>query len=456
MGPAAPSPSLSSTSKPGEANSATVPPAFDNATPMAKPQPQTATTSSPLFYGWRVVGALFVMLAFSSGLGFYNQSVLLEALTSERGFSVVAASLATTLFFATSGVAGLGVASLVERFDVRFSVTGGTLLSAFALVLLGRVTQPWQLYSVFALFGCGFAGANLVAATTLITRWFLRRRALALAVVSTGLSAGGIVLTPLCARTINGLGLTRGTPFLALALIGGVLPICLWLLRDSPQPLGLMPDGDSQQSSPSHGGEGTASSHEVSPSRAIRSRFFCGLAATFCFGLGAQVGGIAHQFNLVNGHAGPAVAGLAISVLAAASVVGRLIAGWAANFVPLRNLTFFLILSQATALFFLGQADSARTALIASATFGLTVGSFLLMWPLLVAYAFGTKSYARIYSIIGFIVTLGVAAGPSAIGILHDHAGGYPNAFAAATLVSVISALCLLLAGPRPASDPSV
>ena len=28
---------------------------------------------------WQIVGALFAMMMFSSGLGFYNQSVLLEA-----------------------------------------------------------------------------------------------------------------------------------------------------------------------------------------------------------------------------------------------------------------------------------------------------------------------------------------------------------------------------------------
>ncbi len=61
---------------------------------------------------WQIVGALFVMMMFSSGLGFYNQSVLLEALTRERGFSVSAASLASTVFFASSGFAGLAVSKL--------------------------------------------------------------------------------------------------------------------------------------------------------------------------------------------------------------------------------------------------------------------------------------------------------------------------------------------------------
>ncbi|HEX2465441.1 MAG TPA: MFS transporter, partial [Thermoanaerobaculia bacterium] len=78
-----------------------------------------------VFFGWWVVTAVFVMLAVSSGLGFYNLSVLLGALTEERGFSVSAVSGTTALCFMVSGVAGLGVARLLERWDPRLVVAGG-------------------------------------------------------------------------------------------------------------------------------------------------------------------------------------------------------------------------------------------------------------------------------------------------------------------------------------------
>ena len=86
---------------------------------------------------WQIVGALFAMMMFSSGLGFYNQSVLLEALTRERGLTVFSASLAPTIFFAVSGFAGLGVASVIERVDARWSVAAGVAICAASLVLIG-------------------------------------------------------------------------------------------------------------------------------------------------------------------------------------------------------------------------------------------------------------------------------------------------------------------------------
>ena len=75
-------------------------------------------------------------------------------------------------------------------------------------------TQVWQVYVLFALFGMGNAGISLVVATTLITQWFPGpERSIALAVASTGLSLGGVVITPVSAWLLN----TIGSPNHALA-----------------------------------------------------------------------------------------------------------------------------------------------------------------------------------------------------------------------------------------------
>ena len=64
---------------------------------------------------------VFVVLTTSSGFGFYNVAVLLEALTSagpgtsEGAFSVAEVSAVTAFYFVCSGLAGLGIARLIER-----------------------------------------------------------------------------------------------------------------------------------------------------------------------------------------------------------------------------------------------------------------------------------------------------------------------------------------------------
>ena len=57
----------------------------------------------------------------------------------------------------------------------------------------------------------------LVPATTLVARWFSARRSVALSITSTGLSLGGILLTPVAASLITRLGLEASVPWLAAA-----------------------------------------------------------------------------------------------------------------------------------------------------------------------------------------------------------------------------------------------
>ena len=391
---------------------------------------------------WKVAGAAFVMLAFSSGLGFYSQSVLLDALTAERAFSVASASLATSIFFAVNGLCGLAVAALIERYDARWTISASCLVCALSLVLIGRVETVPQLYAVFVLFGAGFAGVSMITGTTLVTRWFESRRAIALALASTGLSIGGILLTPLCAQLIGRLGLHRATPWIALILIVGIIPITTALVRSRPP-------APTEATSVTPGADAASTLQDSTPfERAVRSRFFYGLTATYVFGLAAQVGGLAHQFKLVNSRSSAETATLAVSLLAGASIVGRLAAGWIAHHTSLRALTMALLAGQAAALTLLGRAETGLGLLAASVCLGLTVGSFLLMQPLLLADAFGVRDYARLFSISGLVSAAGVSAGPALIGWVHDLGDGYRTALLAAAGASLLGLLSLWLAGP--------
>ena len=135
------------------------------------------TAAGSWFYGWKVVIALFVMLMFSSGFGFYNHAVFIQALSRDAGFNVETVSTAVSVFFFVGGISGLGIARLLEMFDSRYIVTTGVLLCAFSLWRLGSVTTTAELMLVYALFGIGFNAAGLLPATTLVARWFETGRA---------------------------------------------------------------------------------------------------------------------------------------------------------------------------------------------------------------------------------------------------------------------------------------
>ncbi len=155
-------------------------------------------------YRWVLACNLFAILTVSSGLGFYNLSVYMHALAAQRGFSVASISSAVGLFFLTGGVAGLVTGRILQRRDARLVMIVGALFSGGAIACIGRVQAEWQMFLVYALFGIGYTGISVLPATTLITRWFdPASRPVALSFSSTGLSLGGVILTPLSAALLE-------------------------------------------------------------------------------------------------------------------------------------------------------------------------------------------------------------------------------------------------------------
>jgi MFS family permease len=416
---------------------------------VSRDAPPDAAPKPRLFYGWRIVASVFVIMTFASGLGFYNISVILAALTREQGFSVSLASAATAVFFIVSGYAGLGISRLIVRYDIRYTIIGGAVLAGLSMMAIAYCTEVWQVFVVYAVFGVGFAGSNMVPGATLITRWFERGRAKALSVASTGLSLGGMLLTPLAASLITENGLVGAMPWVAGLYMLGIIPAAM-LLKPDPAVMGLGPDGDP----PRVHFEGKPAPRSGTPyDDAIRSRFFQFCVASYLLIMLAQVGSIAHHFNMITTKISPAVAATSIIFLSAASAGGRLAGGWFASHYSLRQFSVMLMIGQGISQFILAGSNSVTGLLIGSTIFGLTVGNILMLMPLIFAQAFGLRDYARIYSQGNMISAFGMAAGPLAVGLVHDWLGGYSGAYAFIGVTSVAAAWLLYSAGPIPKPD---
>ena len=382
---------------------------------------------------WWLVAGVFLVLAISSGFGFYNLSVYMNALASERDLAVADLSAATALLFLASGAGGVAVGRLIERVDVRPVMVAGAALGGLALTLIGAATEVWHLWLLYALFGLGNSGVSLVPCTTVVTRWFPgANRAVAMSVASTGLSIGGVLLTPACASVVKAVGMATAMPWFGAAYLLAIAPVALVLVRS-------WPDSVEQPTTPSAAAGGV-----------LRHRFFLGVTAAFVGIMASQVGGIAHLFNHVERFAGHLAASAAVIALSLASICGRLFGGWvlAAGF-PIRLFTMVNIVGQVAGLAALGLAGSKLAAVAGAALFGVSVGNLLMLQPLLLVQAFGPGRYPRIYSIGNAAATIGVAGGPLAMGIVHD-AAGYPWAFGLAAALSALALVCFWGAGGLP------
>ena len=405
------------------------------------PAVAVARAKTPIFYGWYVVAAIALITTTTSGLAFYNLSILLAAFVAERGFPVALASSATAAFFVASALGGLLSGRLVDRLDARLVIATSAAIGSLALGSVGLLWETWQLFLFHVVFGLAHGSSGLVPVTTVLARWFSARRALAFSLASTGLSLGGIVIVPIVAFTIERRGLAGAAPYMGAALFLGIVPVTLWLLRPWPQAMGLAPDGAPV---PASGGEAPALP-STAFAVAIRTRYFYAVSIAYLCLLGAQVGAIAHLYRLVSGRAGIETAAFAIAIMAAASTIGRLVGGIITLKVPVRVFALALMAAQAIGLAALAVAFEPMLMLVSVVVFGLTIGNSLMMHPLLLAEVFGTRDYGRIYSTSQLVTTLGVAGCPALIGLMFETSGGYGVPFVGAAALTMIGLVILAL-----------
>ena len=265
---------------------------------------------------------------------------------------------------------------------------------------------------------------------------------------STGLSVGGILLTPAAKWLLDERGLEAGTPVLGLVFVLGTVPFALWLVRPDPAIEGWLPDGErSSQGSPRPLAYGTAYAD------AVRTRFFVAVTFGYLLVLGSQVGAIQQLVRLAEERTDKSTASFAVLFLAGTSVIARLVGGRVVARLPMAGFTITLAALQSVALVAIALSDSRVALFAAIVVFGATVGNILMLQPLLIAERFGVVDYPRIFSRSQFIMMLGTALGPLVLGWLHDNAGGYQTSYLVAAGCSMAGAAVLASGGAATMID---
>jgi MFS family permease len=402
-----------------------------------------------VYYGWILAVGASLNSFIVVGIGFYAMAVFLDALCTERGWPRTSVSFATTLYFVTTGLVGPFVGRGVDRYGPRLWIAIGALVMAGALLVIGRVEAPWQLWVVYPVLAVGFAMTGAVPASAIVTRWFTARRAVAMSIAQTGVSVGGVVLVPLVTRIILEEGLASATRLLAGLLVVIVLPVTAFVLRDDPRQLGLAPDGASDTVSvPPLDGPAW------SQREAARTATFWRLVAAFSAILFCQVGAAMHQISVLRVHLEPELAALALSTTAAGSIVARLVVGSFADRVNQRRLGAALIGVQAAALVTFAFAESVTALFAASACFGFTIGNLFMLQSLLVADLFGARSFGSVFGLLQLLTQTASGLGPLALGALHALLGGYRPGLV--VLVAIAIGAAFVLHGTRPPAFPTV
>ena len=186
-------------------------------------------------YGWVVV---FASLALHSiGLGAPTiLFVALKPIAADLETVRAVPSLAYSLMMIGAGVGGVAMGWWMDRFGILQPVLFGSVMISLGALLASYSEGPWSLFIasglLIGLLGKAAMIAPLVANAT---RWFDRRRGLAVAILTSGQGLAGAIW-PAVVQYLNDLVGWRGT-FLYFSVFAAVAMVPLaFLLRPHPPP----------------------------------------------------------------------------------------------------------------------------------------------------------------------------------------------------------------------------
>lgn len=195
--------------------------------------------SGPIYYGWIVVAACFLVIALISPL-ISSFSIFQVVMLREFNWSRGGIAIALAIHLVLGGIASPFAGGLIDRFGPRRVMPVGAVITAMALMLMSQSASLWHFYVAFGVIAAvGSSLLQIVPLTTLTSNWFVRRRGAAIGIVSAGSGAGQLVLLPLLQYLIKYIG-WRHT-YLVLGVVILITPTVLirLFLYTRPEDRGL-------------------------------------------------------------------------------------------------------------------------------------------------------------------------------------------------------------------------
>jgi sugar phosphate permease len=283
--------------------------------------------------------------------------------------------------------------------------------------------------------------------------WFIRKRTMAMAVISASIGLGGFLLTPVLAYAVYAWG-WRSAAFgagVAFLLVG--LPLAI-LVRRSPESMGLRPDGE-----PAVPAEAGSESDQRAPqetnftlSDAMRTRSFWLLTAATGFRIVILSAINVHYIPIMvwKGLSAPSAAFI-LGAQALLGVASHILIGWMADRVDKSRLMAACMGVAAIGLLILIYADTEWQIWLFLPLYTVVESIFPVNWSI-VGEFFGRKNFAKIRGTMSFVQTWGSVIGPVLAGAIYDTTQSY------AALLWGLLAVLLVTGGlyamvARPPSD---
>jgi nitrate/nitrite transporter NarK len=417
---------------------------------------KSAKKRRKIFYGWYMVAASIAVNTIFSAAYFQGFGVLIIPIERTFGWERWVISAAMSLRQLESGILSPAVGFLLDRFSSAKLIFWSAVVSALGFIGLGFTNGIIAFFLFFVIISLGASGvSHAVTWPVIISRWFRRKRGLAIGLAVTGPIFGSPIVI-LNTQIEEAYGWRAVLVGYGIVILIGVTLLSM-LVRDRPEPYGLRPDGDPPEEDAS-----TERSIGSSPRRpdtgltlhaVLRTKefwlFTSYLSGTFAVNSAFQV----HMIPYFQQDVGltSAWAAAVLSMVFVISGIGRVGGGYLLDKIDYRLVLAVVATMMGFALLYLQLVDvgTVSATLPFALMFGVSFGCLVPMRGAVGSIMFGTRAIGGVLGILqGAPVAAGVI-GPLVMGIIFDLNGNYSVAIWGLIVISALMMpLSLVMASP--------
>lgn len=327
---------------------------------------------------------------------------------------------------------------------------------------MSQLAGVFSLYIGFTLIRCLGQGSLTLIGNWIVGEWFEEYRGRAAGICAVGGTLSVLIVPQVNDFLINEFGWRQTWIILGAAVCATLVVPAIWLLRDRPETLGLLPDGkfpDDSDTNSALNSKTTAANvntpairladdQSFTAGEALRCGTFWKIASVIATVSLVGTGLMFHQVSiLAERDVSRSMALTSLGVQACAATVSTLLAGYLIDRMAARYVLAMSMLLEIFALLLLLFLPGPRWVFVYSALLGLHGGIIRSAGSIVWVNYFGRKFQGSIQGISMSIMVLAAALGPVPLALAQDYTGNYDIALWAFLLLPTSAGLAVLSAG---------
>ncbi len=389
-------------------------------------------TKKRIHYAWVIVLGCLLMIGASIGVVFNSMSVFVKPVTEALGVSRAEFTLYSTFSSVASMIMSPRIGRLFENTGSKKFMLWGSFAVSGLVMCYSFATTVWHFYIIAACMGLVSGSISTIPVAKILSRWFNEKKGLALGISLAGSGLAASIMVPIVSRSVDLFGWQSGFRIMSAIMFLMTVPTVLFIIKESPEEMGLLPYGIKAGSAPK---VPTGFTRKQALGTLSFWAFAAACVLTSFIGMGTQSHLIAYLSDL--GYSST-YASSVLSSSMAVLIAGKIILGWVFDKfgVSIGGLYGCGLFGISLVLLIIAENPIVPTIFIV--TFGLANAIQNVQRTFVASSLYGDLEYSSIFGLLTAMSMIGSGIGVPFSGLIYDTFGTYEPAWYGYAVLSVI------------------